>query len=88
MTQPLPRPRTTPHYYLMPDGVTQVKDVAHHLTSNGGQAVGYVARSTRLDGRNKQDTIEGQIEDLEKARAMIDDEIMRLEELKTTTQAT
>lgn len=64
-----------PSYYLLPNCV-EVKEIARYLTSNGGQAVQYIARATRTDG-----TIKGNpISDLEKARDMIDDEINRLKE--------
>lgn len=64
-----------PAYYLFPGGV-QVKNIAGHLTSNGGQAVQYVARSTRLDGRNKGE----QLADIRKAINMLHDELGRLDD--------
>jgi hypothetical protein len=63
------------NHYLMPNGA-QVKWITRYLTSNGGQAVQYLARATRLDGLNKHPGNE--IEDLEKARDFINDEIYRL----------
>lgn len=51
-----------PHYYLFPGGVW-VRHISAHLTSGGGQALQYIARSTRLDGNIKGDPIEN----LEKA---------------------
>ena len=68
-------PGRIPLYYLMPNGV-EVKEIARYLTSNGGQALQYIARSTRIDGITKGEPIR----DLEKARDMIDDEINRLKE--------
>lgn len=62
-----------PNYYLLPNGV-EVGDVTDHLTSNGGQAVQYIARSCRLDGQHKGE----RIKDLNKAKDMIDREIKRL----------
>jgi hypothetical protein len=53
----------------------QVIDITEHLTSNGGQAVQYIVRSTRFDGGNKGDLVE----DLRKARWFVDREIQRLE---------
>lgn len=68
-------PGRIPSYYLMPNGV-EVKEIARYLTSNGGQAVQYIARATRTDGIIKGNPIS----DLEKARDMIEDEINRLKE--------
>lgn len=62
-----------PNYYLLPNGV-EVGDVTDYLTSNGGQAVQYIARSCRLDGQHKGE----RIKDLTKAKDMIDREIKRL----------
>ena len=64
----------TPAYYLMPDGVTQVADVSRHLSSNGGQAVQYIARATRLDGTYKGN----RLQDLAKAVDMLEDEMKRI----------
>ena len=63
-----------PDYYRFPHG-TQVIEIARYLTSNAGQAVQYIARSSRLDGNNKGD----RIGDLRKAVNMMLDEIERLE---------
>ena len=68
-------PGRIPNYYLMPNCV-EVKEIARYLTSNGGQAVQYIARATRTDGIIKGNPIN----DLEKARDMIEDEINRLKE--------
>ena len=68
-------PGRIPNYYLMPNCV-EVKEIARYLTSNGGQAVQYIARATRTDGKIKGEPIR----DLEKARDMINDEIARLKE--------
>lgn len=62
-----------PNYYLLPNGI-EVGDVTDHLTSNGGQAVQYIARSCRIDGQHKGE----RIKDLKKAKDMIDREIKRL----------
>lgn len=62
-----------PNYYLLPNGI-EVGDVTDYLTSNGGQAVQYIARSCRLDGQHKGE----RIKDLNKAKDMIDREIKRL----------
>lgn len=62
----------TPRYYKF--GTVEVKDISRHLTSNGGQAVQYIARSTRLDGDNKGELVS----DLYKAIDMILDEIDRI----------
>lgn len=42
---------TTPNHYLFPNG-RQPIEIARYLSSNGGQAVQYVARSTRIDQEN------------------------------------
>lgn len=64
---------TDPNYYKFPGGA-EVRHISAHLTSFGGQALQYIARSTRLDGNNKGDTIEN----LEKARLFLEWEIDRL----------
>lgn len=63
-----------PPHYKFSNGA-EVIDITENLTSNGGQAVQYIARSTRLDGNNKGDVLE----DLRKARWFIDREIERVE---------
>ena len=62
-----------PNHYRFPNGA-EVINITEWLTSNGGQAVQYVARSTRLDGQNKG----AQIEDLKKSLFFIQREIERL----------
>ncbi len=64
-----------PSHYDFPGGV-QVKDISAHLTSFGGQALQYIARSTRLDGMNKGE----QVTDLQKAIKLIEWEIERVKE--------
>lgn len=59
-------------YYKFGD--VQVLDISRHLTSNAGQALQYIARSSRLDGNNKGDTAG----DLRKAIDFLRDEIARL----------
>lgn len=66
-----------PGYYEFDEGNVQVADISRHLTSNGGQAVQYIARSCRLDGLNKGE----QVGDLEKALWFIQDEINRLADI-------
>lgn len=61
------------NYYRFPNNV-QVTDISSHLTGNGAQALQYIARSTRLDGKNKGD----RIKDLEKAKDFINFEIARI----------
>lgn len=63
-------------YYKFGD--TQVWDISRHLTGNAAQAVQYIARSCRLDGLNKYADLVKRIEDLDKARDMLLDEIYRL----------
>lgn len=67
----------SPNHYRFPGGA-EVIQISEHLTSNGGQAVQYVARATRLDGQIKGNAIE----DLEKAAFFIQREIDRLKESK------
>lgn len=67
----------SPNHYRFPGGA-EVIQISEHLTSNGGQAVQYVARATRLDGQIKGNAIE----DLEKAAFFIQREIDRLKENK------
>ena len=59
-------------------GDCEVWDISRHLTGNAAQAVQYIARSCRLDGNNKHADLEKRIEDLDKARDMLLDEIWRL----------
>lgn len=63
-----------PEHYAFPGGV-RVHQISTHLTSCGGQAVQYVARSTRLDGNNKGNPVEN----LRKAIKFLEWEIERLE---------
>lgn len=62
------------HYKGFSNGA-EVIDITENLTSNGGQAVQYIARSTRLDGNNKADPLE----DLRKAEWFIRREIARIQ---------
>lgn len=65
----------SPGYYQFPNGVW-VRQISSYLSSNGGQAVQYIARSTRLDGNNKGEPVEN----LRKAIKFLEWEIERLEE--------
>ena len=69
---------STPDYYQFPHGIQPIH-ISRHLTSNGGQILQYVARSTRLDGNNKHDR-EGRKDDLRKLINLAYDEIDRLHE--------
>lgn len=66
-------------HYKFPN-TSEVIDVTRYLSSNGGQAVQYIARSTRMDGNNKGD-LRDRLKDLEKARDFITDEELRLESI-------
>lgn len=66
-------------HYKFPN-TAEVIDITRYLSSNGGQAVQYIARSTRMDGNNKGD-LRGRLKDLEKARDFITDEELRLESI-------
>lgn len=63
-----------PDHYKFPSGV-EVIDLSEHLTSNAGQAVQYLARACRLDGRVKSDPVE----DVKKAVWFAQRELARLE---------
>ena len=64
----------SPSVYQFPNGV-EVRDISAHLTSFGGQAVQYIARSTRLDG-----VVKGlPVQDLKKAIQLLEWEVERLE---------
>lgn len=62
------------NYYDFPGGV-EVRQISAHLTGFGAQALQYVARATRLDGKNKGDVVS----DLSKAIDFIRWEIERLQ---------
>lgn len=64
-----------PAHYAFPGGI-RVHQISGHLTSFGGQALQYIARSTRLDGQNKGDTAEN----LRKAIRFLELEIARVEQ--------
>lgn len=57
----------------------EVIDISEHLTSNGGQALQYIARATHQnESLRKHDSVEGWVEDLRKAVWFIEREINRL----------
>lgn len=62
-----------PSHYKFPNG-REVIEISQFLSSMGGQAVQYIARATRIDGRNKGRPVE----DLKKAIKVIEVEIERL----------
>ena len=59
-------------YYAFPNGV-EAEDICRYLSFNLGNVVKYVCRAGRKDAKKK-------IEDLQKARDYLDNEIKRLEE--------
>lgn len=65
---------TNPGYYQGFSGGAQAIDIAENLTFNTGNAVKYLARAGRVDGRVKGD----RIQDLEKAAWYVNREIHRL----------
>ena len=69
------RDAVDPGHYKFPGGV-EVRHISAHLTSFGGQAVQYVCRATRLDGRNKGNPVE----DIDKAITLLQWERDRLTE--------
>jgi hypothetical protein len=62
-----------PDFYKFPSGA-EVKDISGYLTGFASQALQYIARSSRIDGKNKGNTVE----DLEKAITFLRFEIERL----------
>ena len=64
---------TSPSHYAFPGGA-EVIDISQWLTSNAAQALQYIARSSRIDGKNKGNTVD----DLLKAKVFIDFELKRL----------
>lgn len=66
---------STPKYYQFPNG-TQPLDLSRYLTSNGGQALQYVARSCRLDDEHNKHYESA--DDLVKAIHFLYDEIKRV----------
>ena len=67
------RDAVDPDHYKFPGGV-EVRHISAHLTSFGGQAVQYICRATRLDGRNKGNPVE----DIDKAITLLQWERDRL----------
>lgn len=63
------------HYQGMSNGA-EVIDIAENMTFNGGNAIKYIARSCRMDGKVKGNVLQ----DLEKAAWYITREINRIKE--------
>lgn len=64
-----------PDHYKFPGGA-EVIHISQWLTANAAQALQYVARSSRIDGKNKGDASE----DIRKAITFLKFELKRLEE--------
>ncbi|MBF6358152.1 DUF3310 domain-containing protein [Nocardia higoensis] len=64
---------TNPDYYQFPNGAEAI-DITQHLSGCGAQAVQYIVRATRTDGKIKGDPLE----DLNKAIWFIRREIQRI----------
>ena len=64
-----------PDHYKFPGGA-EVIHISQWLTANAAQALQYVARSSRIDGKNKGDSSE----DIRKAITFLEFELKRLEE--------
>ena len=64
-----------PDHYKFPGGA-EVIHISQWLTANAAQALQYVARSSRIDGKNKGDASE----DIRKAITFLEFELKRLEE--------
>lgn len=71
-----PNPQINPDHYRNFSNNTEVIDITENLSYNGGNAVKYLARATRLDGQTKH---ENPLTDLRKAKWYIEREIDRLE---------
>ena len=68
---------TNPEHYRNFSYNTEVIDITENLSFNGGNAVKYLARATRVDGQTKH---ENPIGDLKKAKWYVEREIERLEQ--------
>lgn len=66
---------TTPNHYLFPNG-RQPIEISRYLSSNGGQAVQYIARATRVDSENVKH--EDARSDIKKAIHFLVDEYERV----------
>lgn len=66
---------TTPNHYLFPNG-RQPIEISRYLSSNGGQALQYVARATRTDKENVKH--EDARSDIRKAIHFLVDEYKRV----------
>lgn len=66
---------TTPNHYLFPNG-RQPIEISRYLSSNGGQALQYIARATRTDQENVKH--EDARSDLRKAIHFLVDEYERV----------
>lgn len=66
---------TTPNHYLFPNG-RQPIEISRYLSSNGGQALQYIARATRVDSENVKH--EDSRSDLRKAIHFLVDEYKRV----------
>lgn len=64
-----------PGHYKFPGGA-EVIHISQWLTANSSQALQYIARSSRIDGKNKGDASE----DIKKAIAFLEFELKRLGE--------
>lgn len=68
---------TNPGHYQNFSYNTEVIDITENLSFNGGNAVKYLARATRVDGQTKH---ENPLTDLRKAKWYVEREIERLEQ--------
>lgn len=68
---------TNPDHYRNFSYNTEVIDITENLSFNGGNAVKYLARATRVDGQTKH---ENPLGDLKKAKWYVEREIERLEQ--------
>lgn len=66
---------TTPNHYLFPNG-RQPIEISRYLSSNGGQALQYIARATRVDSENVKH--EDARSDIKKAIHFLVDEYERV----------
>lgn len=68
---------TNPEHYRNFSNNTEVIDITENLSFNGGNAVKYLARATRVDGQTKH---ENPLGDLKKAKWYVERELERLEQ--------
>lgn len=74
-----------PSHYVFPSGVKTIQ-ISEWLSANGAQAMQYIVRATRMDGKTKGGT-QQQVEDLEKAIWFCSREVGRIIGLQSEERA-